>query len=215
MIKKLDQQAFAKVIKNSKIIMNDNNGPKVLKLANGKYLKIFRLKHWFSSALFYHYGQRFIDNAKKLQQRGITTIKITDSFIIPKKFLKNSHRTMAVEYDFLPGTTLRELIAHNNFTENNLVDFSKFIAKLHQLGIYFRAGHFGNIIYDSKHNIFGLIDVENLKFYDKSLNIKKRQRNFAQMQRYDVDKNWFIANKKNFQDIYFQSSKISNFDVIN
>lgn len=210
---KSDQNNFNTLIYNSKVLISDNNGPKVLKLTNGNCLKFFRLKKWLSSAFFYHYADRFSDNAIKLANLEIASIIIVNKYKIPNGYIKYSKLTKAIEYKYLTGSSLRDVIAANKLSINNTQDselasdLGKFIAKLHNVGIYFRANHFGNIIYNPKlPDKFGLIDIENTKFYNKPLSIKKRQRNFKQMTRYDIDKNWLNTHKDIFLNNYFKFS---------
>lgn len=207
---KLTYLKLQNLLANSKVIQQGANGPKVVKLSNNNYLKFFRLKTWFSTAVFYHYANRFIDHSDKLKKLGIQTIDIVNLYIIPKKFIKNSKLTKAVEYTYLPGTTVRDLILSNNISEELIKDLAKFIAKLHNLGIYFKANHLANIIYNDnfKHK-FGLIDIDNIKFFGNPLEQGSIIKNFGHMTRYQVDRNWLLANSQLFFDTYLKYSKSS------
>lgn len=200
---KLDEKSLQNLIKNSRIILDDRNGPRVLQLANGNYLKFFRTKRYLSSALFYHYADRYIDNTKKLIMLNIATTPIINSYKIPKNFIKNSKSTRAIEYQYLYGTTIRDLVSANKIEKNLVVKFGEFIAKLHHLGIYFRAAHLANIIYNPNlDDCFGLIDVENLKLYGQPLSPAKRKRNFKHIMKYECDKNWLLRNISEFNAGY-------------
>lgn len=217
---KLNQKDFNNLIKDSKILLADYSGPKVLKLASGHCLKFFRVKKWLSSAMLYNYADRFADNAEKLTQLGINTVQIINRYKIPSGYIKYSKLTKAIEYTYLEGDSLRDLILNNNFSNQEAQYFGEFISNLHNLGIYFRANHFGNIIYNPNLNQdfkdqFGLIDIENTKFYNKPLNKHKRKRNFAQMIRYKSDKDWLESYKKEFTIGYFKNSNnCSEFAII-
>ena len=202
---KLNSEQLNNLISDSTILIADNSGPKVLLLANKNCLKFFRLKKWLSSSLFYHYADRFVDNANKLNSLNIPTLKILNTYKIPKDFIKYSKLTKAVEYTYVRGHSIRDLIKNNLFTQEHAHQFGKFMAKLHQLGVYFRACHFGNILYDRNNeldNRFKLIDIENMKFYKQPLSKQRVLRNFKQMTRYDIDKNWLTMYKKNFEAGY-------------
>ena len=55
----LNKLELDKILINSRVIQPGHSGPKVLELDNKNLFKIFRLKTWFSSALFSHYADRF------------------------------------------------------------------------------------------------------------------------------------------------------------
>ncbi len=202
-LKKLDNISLCNLLSGASIIHNGVNGPKVVKLDNGQLLKFFRLKSLFSSALFNHYADRFIANSLQLNQRGIVTVKVSDFYSIPKGYIKNSYCTKAVQYDFLPGTTVRELIKANQADDNLLINLAKFMAELHGRGIYFKAAHMANIVYNPNfaHN-FGLIDIDNIKFFKKPLSTLYCERNFGHMLRYQEDKNWLESRYSLFKEHY-------------
>lgn len=193
---------------NSRVIQQGFSGPKVLELNNQNFLKIFRLKSWFSSALYQHYADRFLKNSFILKNLNIATVDIINIYKLPRNYTALSKLTKAVEYRPLEGITFRQLIS-SNISEQTIINFGKFIAKLHGLGIYFKANHFGNIIYApdfiEKYNTeFGLIDIDNIKFYNRPLNSKQIAKNFYHMTRYDSDKSWFEQNYELFMRGYTQ-----------
>ena len=150
----------------------------------------------------------FLSNSFILKNLNIATVDVKNIYKLPNYYIKSSKITKAVEYKPLEGQTLRELISHN-LPDQTIVNFGKFIAKLHKLGIYFKANHFGNIIYNTdlndKYNTeFGLIDIDNIKFYNRPLNSKQIAKNFYHMTRYDIDKSWFQQNHKLFMLGYNQ-----------
>lgn len=208
---KITINQLSDILLNSVVIQDAHTGPKVVMLSNNNYLKIFRLKTWFSSALFYHYADRFVDNAINLAKLGIMTVKPVNKYIIPQAYIKDSKYTKAVEYEYLPGQTFRNLILNKECSLNIIEDFARFIALLHYKGIYFKAIHFANIIYhvDFKDK-FGLIDIDNMKLYSRPLSFKLRQKNFKQMMRYQADTDWLQQNKKLFLDIYIANSLAKN-----
>jgi tRNA A-37 threonylcarbamoyl transferase component Bud32 len=207
---KLTINELQALLVKSEIIQDSQTGPKVVKLENGNYLKFFRLKTWFSSALFYHYADRFFDNHKKLTELGVVTIKPVRVYIIPKNFITDSKLTKAVEYEYLPGQTLRSLIQNNKFAIDVIEPLAYFIAKLHNKGIYFKAIHFANILYNTDFlDKFGLIDIDNTRVFKQPLNFQLRQRNFKHMIRYAEDKAWLQQHKQRFLDIYLANSVLN------
>ncbi len=204
---RLNQEQLNELIADSTTLISNSFGPKVLLLSNKHCLKFFRLKSWFSSALFYHYADRFVYNANKLAALNIPSLKVINEYSIPKDFIQDSKLTKAVEYSYVEGHSLRDLIIHNHLNNTHAIELGKFVAKLHHLGIYFKACHFGNILYDTKSPNglkFKLIDIENMKFYNKPLPKNKVINNFKHMTKYDIDKGWLTIYKKDFETGYGQ-----------
>jgi tRNA A-37 threonylcarbamoyl transferase component Bud32 len=69
--------------------------------------------------------------------------------------------------------------------------FGKFMAQLHQKGIYFRSLHLGNVLV-LEDGEFGLIDLADLRIYPSSLSPSLRRRNLRHMQRYAEDRRWLF-----------------------
>jgi len=72
----------AKSLEGAKIIEFDPRGLKVLKLANGNILKLFRLRNQWSIARWYGYAQRFCANAKRLHHLRIPTVNVVDTYLL-------------------------------------------------------------------------------------------------------------------------------------
>lgn len=60
----VENDAYMKLRSGAEIIEADRFGEKVLTLADGSMLKLFRRKRLLSSAAWYPYAQRFADNCK-------------------------------------------------------------------------------------------------------------------------------------------------------
>jgi hypothetical protein len=78
----------------------DSCGEKVLRLADGGFLKLFRRKRLLTSAAWYPYALRFADNAETLSLLGILVPRVIAAYRIP------SMERDAVLYRPLAGTTL-------------------------------------------------------------------------------------------------------------
>lgn len=213
-MKQLSLDELNSLLLNSTIIQEGHSGPKVYRLVNGHYFKILRLKSYISSAVFYHYADRFMKNAKKLSKLGIATVRPVELYLLPVDFVRKSKRTKAVEYIGLPGKILRDLIdSSSSFIEHErlISEFARFIAKLHNLGVYFKAIHFGNVVYNEQlEDKFGLIDIDNMYFYSKPLSCNLRLRNFKPMFSYELDKEWLLAHKELFIVNYVAASDNNN-----
>lgn len=181
----IDQSTYEALRKDADVLEADGSGDKVLRLADGRMLKLFRRKRLLSSALFYPYAQRFADNTRALEQRHILCPKIIAVYRIP------SIQRDGVYYSPLEGTTVRQL--QNNTDKDDALRFQLggFIAQLHEKGVYFRSLHFGNVVLTPKHDL-GLIDIADMRCQRRALSDSKRLRNFAHLLRYKEDRQWLL-----------------------
>ncbi|MGZ7457126.1 O-antigen ligase family protein [Pseudomonas sp. Ma2-10] len=186
-IKKLAQADLAKLTANAHVIEEDGLGPKVLRLIDGCFLKLFRERRWYTSGSFNPYSERFTVNSESLRRMGIPTPQILDLYRI-------NDGSSAVHYLPLPGNTLRQVLqglTAPDMREALVERFGKFMAHLHEQGVYFRSLHLGNVLV-LEDGEFGLIDVADLRIYPSSLSLSLRQRNLRHMQRYTVDRRWLF-----------------------
>ena len=175
---RLPQATLNTMIEGARILEKDSYGPKVYLLTDGNILKLFRRKRFFSSAFFRPYSKRFIDNALGLQQRGIPTLTVLDSYQL------DAPGMTAVLYRPLPGETLRQIANREGFDwEQNLEPLVTLIRRLHGAGIYFRSLHLGNIVV-TPDNQLGLIDVADLRFLRAPLSPALVKRNLQHFARY-------------------------------
>lgn len=177
-MKKLTKQDYQILREGATVIEADPFGEKVLLLSDGTYLKLFRARHLFSLARIYPYSKRFVRNVQKLADKGVPTVTVIDLFRIPCV-----HRT-AVHYYPLTGKTLKKLAGNIDFILINKL--GRFIRGLHEKGVHFRSLHMGNIVVTPE-NRLGLIDVADMKIYQKPLDKELRLRNFQHTARYPED----------------------------
>ncbi|QVW23828.1 O-antigen ligase family protein [Pseudomonas hormoni] len=186
-IKQLAQAALQKLTANAQVIEEDGLGPKVLRLVDGSFLKLFRRRCWYTSGSFDPYSERFAINSERLRRMGIPTPQILDLYRV-------KDGSSAVHYTPLPGNTLRQVlqaITAPDVRQALVERFGKFMAQLHEQGVYFRSLHLGNVLV-LEDGEFGLIDVADLRIYPSSLSLSLRQRNLRHMQRYTVDHRWLF-----------------------
>ncbi|MCB5191588.1 glycosyltransferase [Methylobacillus arboreus] len=198
----LSRENFAQLCMNAEVLEQDERGIKVLQLENGHIFKVFRVRHIFSLARVYSYARQFCHNADRLKTLAIPTVEVMQLF----HFEETSDT--AVLYKPLPGHTLRQLSMSSLLSLELMQDFGRFVARLHQDGIYFRSLHFGNVV-RTPQGEFGLIDIADLNAYRYSLTESQRARNFRHLQRYRDD--WMvlpIASRKAFADSYFSTSQL-------
>jgi hypothetical protein len=166
------------MIVGAKVLEADSYGAKVYLLQDGKILKLFRRKRWFSSALLRPYSKRFIDNAAQLEKLGVPTLKVTHFYTLDKPGMT------AVLYRPLPGETLRHLAQKPDFNwQQELPALVELIRSLHRSGIYFRSLHLGNIVVTPDEKL-GLIDVADMRFFKAPLSERLKKRNVQHFARY-------------------------------
>jgi hypothetical protein len=188
-LKILSLEAFEQLRVDSEVLERDGHGDKVLRLADGSILKLFRRKRLISSASWSPYAQRFAINCQVVGKLGIPVPDVIDTFRIP------SIRRDAVHYRPVPGSTLRQLLQTHNWSgaEEAVMRqrFTEFVHRLHELGIYFRSLHLGNVVLLPDGRL-GLIDLADLTTYRRPLNAWIRKRSIARMQRIapNAEKDW-------------------------
>ncbi|KAA0976942.1 bifunctional O-antigen ligase/aminoglycoside phosphotransferase family protein [Pseudomonas sp. ANT_H12B] len=186
-IKTLMPSVLQQLTANAQVIEEDGLGPKVLRLTDGSFLKLFRRRRWYTSGSFNPYSERFAVNSVQLRNMGIPTPQILHVYRL-------EDGSSAVHYSPLPGNTLRQVLQGltASAVRQALVErFGKFMAQLHEQGVYFRSLHLGNVLV-LEDGEFGLIDVADMRIYPSSLGLSLRQRNLRHMQRYTVDRRWLF-----------------------
>lgn len=185
-VKTLTRQEYLALREGAVVLEHDHCGDKVLHLADGTILKLFRRKRLLSSATFYPYARRFANNARALERLGIPVPHILASFRIP------SIERDAVRYAPLAGSTLRELSRAGIATEQraHLKDaLTRLIVDLHDKGVYFRSLHIGNIVCTPEGQL-GLIDFSDLRIHPWPLGRYLRARNIRRMASIADEADW-------------------------
>lgn len=155
----------------SHVLCSKNGAPVVLEHADadGRCLitKIWRRRHLWSSDLVWPYHDRFRRALAELERLDVP---------VPRY---RAHGRVAggdqsfVVYERLEGTPLRDLGGRFD-----LKAFAAFVARLHDLGVYFRGLHLGHVIQLSDGR-FGLIDVQDIKFLKHPLSRRMRERSLG------------------------------------
>lgn len=182
----IEQQDYLAMRAGASVIEADGFGDKVLRLADGTMLKLFRRKRWLSSAAWYPYAQRFADNAAALCKRDVPVPEIINVLRIP------SIARDAVHYHPLPGKTLREMCREglDPDTEQELkTAFTRFVIRLHECGVYFRSLHLGNVVCMPDRR-FGLIDIADARIGSGRLGKHLRVRNLRRLQGIAGESEW-------------------------
>lgn len=175
---KLSNGRLASLTANAQILEEDSLGPKVYRLANGNFLKLFRRKRLVSSALLVPYSDRFWRNAARLTELGIPTLTPLELYRLENSSLS------AVLYNPLQGRTLKDIyLDEPDAFGKHLQTLVDFIRTLHCRGIYFRSLHLGNIVLTPE-GALGLIDIADLSFQRRPLSKAKAKRNLAHFERF-------------------------------
>ncbi|MEH6492224.1 lipopolysaccharide kinase InaA family protein [Halopseudomonas sp.] len=178
----LSRDHFQEMCIGASVLEQDAHGVKVLRLADGSFLKLFRRKSWFSKTVFFTPAQRFAQNTKALNARNIPCPQVIDVFQ-----MRRPYRSI-VHYAPLPGETLRHMLTNSHGTSalELLSDLATFITNLHDKGVYFRSLHLGNIILTPQGE-FGLIDISDMRCFNRPLSKRMRARNYQHLLRYEQD----------------------------
>lgn len=179
----LEHDAYLALRADAQVLERDRHGDKVLVLSDGTYLKLFRRKRLISSTAWYPYAKRFADNALALAERNIPCPFVIGLYRIP------GVKRDAVRYKPLEGQTLRQLIRSGADTPGLRERLGRFVARLHEAGIYFRSLHLGNIVL-TPGGALGLIDIADLRAGSRPLPRNRRQRNLQHLCRDEQDRAW-------------------------
>ncbi|MEJ5863246.1 toluene tolerance protein [Pseudomonas farsensis] len=196
----LDHARYLALREGAHVLEADGTGDKVLRLRDGSMLKLFRRKRLISSAAWYPYAQRFADNCQALALRAIPCPQILKVYRIAEIARD------AVHYNPLPGDTLRQILERAQQPPGLRAQFGRFMAQLHDSGVYFRSAHLGNVVLTPEGTL-GLIDVADLRCGRAPLRRSQRLRNFRHMLRYPQDKQWLLADSS-FAEAYLASQKV-------
>ncbi|CAM3668717.1 Toluene tolerance protein [Pseudomonas reidholzensis] len=198
----LEHARYLALREGAHVLEADGTGDKVLRLADGSMLKLFRRKRLISSAAWYPYAQRFADNCRHLAERGIPCPQVIAVYRIA------AIARDAVHYAPLPGQTLRQVLEQPGEHAALRAQLGRFIATLHERGVYFRSAHMGNVVLTPDGEL-GLIDIADLRIYARPLRKSQRLRNFRHMLRYRQDRHWLLeTGDRSFVDGYLASQQL-------
>src|SRR5690554_7872255 len=99
----LSREKYDRWRAGAQVLEQDAWGEKVLHLADGTFLKLFRRKSWLSKTAFYPPAKRFADNADALQQLGIPCPEVLQLYRLTEPYRS------AVQSHPLQAQTLRPL----------------------------------------------------------------------------------------------------------
>lgn len=166
-------------LSQGELLEKDSHGPKVVRLADGNIVKIFRSRRSILLARLRPDARRFAERASRLQTLAIKTPEIIECCWIDR-----SQAISACLYRPLEGTPLDKLFHHSRSEFDVLLpQLAAYIHRLHQQGIYFRSLHLGNILRTADGG-FGLIDFLDIRFKSRPLGRPLIRRNFQHLENY-------------------------------
>lgn len=208
---RLSRAHAEQLAQGAQVIEEDGLGPKVLRLCDGSFLKLFRRRGRFTSESLNPYSERFARNSHQLAMQGIPTPPVLELLTYPDG-------SRGVRYQPLPGRTLRQALASAaSVQERRAISqrLGRFIGQLHQQGVYFRSLHLGNVLL-LENGEFGLIDLADMRILPSPLSSGLRQRNLKHMQRYNEDRHWlFEENIEALLSGYAQSTSPRAAETLN
>jgi hypothetical protein len=168
---------YQALIAGGELLREDLFGPKVYQTADGRIVKLFRVKHWWSSSMLYPYSIRFRRNSRRLKRRGFRCVTVDETFYC------RAIRRHGVIYRRLDGKPLDRLLVKAGEQADRLyLAYAAFIALLHARRIYFRSLHPGNVLL-LPDNEFGLIDIGDMRYPLRALTVGQRRRNLRHLLR--------------------------------
>jgi tRNA A-37 threonylcarbamoyl transferase component Bud32 len=180
-LQKMDDDAYQALRRGAQVLEQDHHGEKLLVLNDGTFLKLFRVKRLISSARLVSHAVRFARNAEALHRHGFPTVEVLEVARVP------SIRRTAVRYRPLKGRNLRDLAADTDvFSAAHVESLARFVARLHERGVYFHSLHLGNIL-QLEDGRLALIDISDMTVSGERLSTSKRVRNLRHLLRYKQD----------------------------
>ena len=179
-MKILTKKEYECLRNKAEILESGIYGEKVLKLGNGTFLKLFRVKKMISSKRLFPETWLFTRNAKNLTKLGIPTVVVLEKVRVPH--LKKT----GIIYSPLEGRNFRQVVVLEDMDANLVYKLGAFFAKLHSKGIYFRSCHLGNVLLCPDKSI-GLIDIADTRFFPWKISANACIRNFRHLFRYPDD----------------------------
>lgn len=193
------QDGNTKVIKFGKV-----DQPKVFEKNGNTIIKLFYpKKSKLSSDRIWPRAMRFYRNVKKLHERGYNAPIVSKIQFCPES------KMYLMYYPKIAGSDVRYLANNNQL--HIIKHVAHLMADLHDKGVFFRCIHLENLLYQTNGE-FALLDVTDVRFKKKPLNLYARYRNLKHLFQEPLDKNtWQAFGVKEFMHEYFKAVKLSKY----
>jgi hypothetical protein len=200
----LSAEHYGALINGAALLRADRFGPKVYETVDGRIVKLFRVKRWWSSSMLFPYSLRFRRNSGRLQRRGYACVTVDEIFYC------HAVRRHGIIYRKLEGQPLDGLLCATNAKASRVfAGYAALIAALHTDRIYFRSLHPGNVLMmpDGR---YGLIDVGDMRFPLLPLTERQRRRNFSHLLRSVEFRDALQHHRgEDFIDAYFAGTRLT------
>ncbi len=176
--------------------------PKVLEKDGTTIIKLFYPKRkLLSSNKIKPHAIRFCKNISTLRKYGYVVPRVLNT-----QYCREL-KTYVVYYSKIEGDDIRALVTKGR---THLVEeVAKFLAELHNRGIFFRAIHLENLLYTAD-NKFALIDITDVHFSRRPLSLWVRYRNLKHLFSEPYDREiWRSFGVVNFLNQYYDAAKLS------
>lgn len=205
-VERITDSEISSQLEGGEVLESDRHGWKVFEDSAGNIWKRFRQDRLFSSSQFRPYAVRFARNAARLKRLGLSSIEVDRIGKIV------DGRDYLVIYSKVAGETLRSLVTNTQSIEPCCIEMAKFVANLHNQGVYFRGLHLGNILSTSG-GAMELIDFSDINFSRTPLDWRACSRNFEPLFRYQEDRQKLGSfGLTRLLDLYLQSSGLAEKD---
>jgi serine/threonine protein kinase len=180
-MKVFNPEELKQFIDGNEILYGSTEHPGIMLSPTGEIIKSFFKRKKISTSTFFPQAEQFKKNSQRLFERGIKGPIVTDII-----YCKEIPVHMVV-YNRLEGDDLRVLAEREGV--NVLSQLPSYLAELHEIGVFFRAIHLGNILLHARE--MSLIDISDLSIQSSPLGNFQRARNLAHLFNSDLDKNLF------------------------
>lgn len=200
----ISSEAFSALTNQARVLEKDPHGDKVLETPDGRIVKLFRRKRLLTLAAIRPYSLRFARNAQRLHDKNIPSVTVERVAACP-----DINRQLVI-YPKLPGTPLRAALLEAKAEQRHLLleKLARFVARLHDDGIYFRSLHLGNVLLQPN-DALALIDIADMRILPWRLGPWRRARNFRHLLRDAEDRNHFDRDQwSRFLEAYVQACEL-------
>ncbi|MDG2148890.1 MAG: hypothetical protein P8N09_05130 [Planctomycetota bacterium] len=187
----------------SQVVRRMRNDPKVLLHEDGRVFKVVRSKIRLRLSGFGRRSKRFAVNCRRLAAREIDCPKLLEILRVTDRDLH------VVVYEPLAGRTAREIFAETDDCSPMALRLARYVALLHDRGVYFAGGHTDNYIVQPNGE-FGIIDIQDSWVLPMPLNAIHRALSFRILLKYPEDRAALSVDGrlKPFVDTYLDATRL-------
>lgn len=197
----MNKQEFNNLCQQGELLKGSYERPRVM-LYRGQVVKfLYRKTNIFSRKKFINIAKKIKRYAAKLAQLEIPSITITSL-----KYYASKHCDI-LAYKEIPGVSLLDTLNNGADIAKVISELAKYVATAHEKGLFFGDLSLRNII-ETQNQQLALIDIQDLKFYKKSVPITKRV--FDLVNLFKEALAVFVAfGAQQFFVLYFANSKLN------